>query len=400
MANILVRASKSPFDNFYNGPIPEKHYETVYRSLNRLGTKNAGNLVYAHATCKVLNTESTEIDVENYDLTLDDNFQEQAANINAKYDALVLPLDNAFRADFKDHLARMTDNIKMLDIPVIVNGVGVQAGIRGNLKQAKTVESEAKEFVSAVLDRSATIGVRGEFTRNYLRKLGFPDSAIDVIGCPSMFYHGENLSIRPLGELGPIALNLLLSTNGPILTKFAKVFNDHPEGVTYIPQVRNVMKKYFKNQIPNEDDEPTSDNPVPRLLARRQVAHLVDLLPWMDFLAEKSFTIGPRIHGNLVSLLAGTPAHVIAHDSRTLELAEFFEVPHTKVTKLRKFDLEKAYSNSDPAPIMKGHSARLANYASFLEKNGLQHSLYDQQQLVDYDRKARFALENETQIKD
>ena len=35
-----------------------------------------------------------------------------------------------------------------------------------------------KRFVAAVLDHSPSIGVRGEFTRDYLRGLGFGDEHV------------------------------------------------------------------------------------------------------------------------------------------------------------------------------------------------------------------------------
>ena len=47
------------------------------------------------------------------------------------------------------------------------------------------MEASVRAFMSAVLDRSPSVGVRGEFTHDYLRGLGFRD--VEVIGCPSMF---------------------------------------------------------------------------------------------------------------------------------------------------------------------------------------------------------------------
>lgn len=35
------------------------------------------------------------------------------------------------------------------------------------------MEPAVREFVAAVLDRSASIGVRGEFTQRYLKDMGF-----------------------------------------------------------------------------------------------------------------------------------------------------------------------------------------------------------------------------------
>ena len=53
------------------------------------------------------------------------------------------------------------------------------------------VANATKKFVRAVLNTTASIGVRGEFTFNYLRSLGFSSKEVDVIGCLSMFLYGD-----------------------------------------------------------------------------------------------------------------------------------------------------------------------------------------------------------------
>ncbi|GMA88408.1 hypothetical protein GCM10025868_36580 [Angustibacter aerolatus] len=84
--------------------------------------------------------------------------------------------------------------MERLTIPVVVVGVGAQAPISGRLQRLAPLETSVRRFVSAVLDRSATIGVRGEVTEGYLRRLGFSD--VEVIGCPSMFQAGDRLAVR------------------------------------------------------------------------------------------------------------------------------------------------------------------------------------------------------------
>ena len=70
----------------------------------------------------------------------------------------------------------------------------VQAG--GAVPQLTGRETETvQRFVRAVLDHSATIGVRGEFTREYLATLGFGDEHVDVVGCTSLYRDGADLQI-------------------------------------------------------------------------------------------------------------------------------------------------------------------------------------------------------------
>lgn len=394
MTRILIRASKSPFDSFVDGPVPFSELASVHKALHAPGTRNIGNLVFAHSTYKAISADDAQIDIDDYQLSLSDYYADKADEINERYDVFVIPLCNSFRRSYKDTLARMAATIRKIKIPCIVTGVGAQTGLGGDLAKLEVIRDEAKEFVSAILDRSESIGVRGELTRDYLISLGFPGSQIDVIGCPSMFYNGENLKIRPRDKLGAVALNLSSAITNKKLLNFAGYFNSNPENVTYIPQVRELMPMFIKGQFPDPQAAPDMDMPIPRIVANKQVAFLCDVVPWIDFMRTQSFAIGTRIHGNVTALLAGTPAHVIAHDSRTLELAKYFEIPHTELSKIRQFDLRKTFESSDYTAMEKNHGERLAIYAKFLERNGLKHILYDQEKLKAHDAKIKDSLKH------
>ena len=100
--------------------------------------------------------------------------KDYAARVNEEFDAFVVPLANAFRADFKPHLDRLTALIERLRIPGVVVGVGAQLSIDGGLTTG--IEDSVEAFMRAVLERSASIGVRGDVTEKYLDHLGFEES--------------------------------------------------------------------------------------------------------------------------------------------------------------------------------------------------------------------------------
>lgn len=164
MTRILLRASKDPF--------------TVIRPEAVLSQRligNTGNLLFSdsvHATLSV--PDATIVTIADLDRSGDD--AAFAARINEQFDHLVVPLANAFRTTFLKQLDNITRTIERLDIPVTVVGVGTQGEMDGmDLELAS--DSQGKEtvrrFCSAVLDRSATIGVRGEITQRFLAGLGF-----------------------------------------------------------------------------------------------------------------------------------------------------------------------------------------------------------------------------------
>ncbi len=179
MNRILLRSGKSPYDAV---PVEEALHRDVIAT-------NSGNLIFSDATHKILEVPGTEV-VSN-GIRTDVN---AAGRINEEYDAFVVPLANAFRPSFEPQLQRLTRLISKLRIPVVVVGVGGQAGLDYNPARLKPMEPSVRAFVSAVLDRSASIGVRGEFTEKYLKDMGFRD--VEVIGCPSLFMYGKELAVQ------------------------------------------------------------------------------------------------------------------------------------------------------------------------------------------------------------
>ena len=181
MKRILLRSRKDPFRIVHAGAAIE---ENIFGN-------NVGNLIFSQASHKTLETSGTEVVANGFRAEAS-----EAARINDEYDAFVIPLANAFRTSFVPHLNKLSALIEKLTIPVVVVGVGAQSDLDYGMDRMEALNKPVQRFVSAVLDRSASIGVRGEFTEKYLRGLGFND--VEVIGCPSMFMDGDRLTARYL----------------------------------------------------------------------------------------------------------------------------------------------------------------------------------------------------------
>lgn len=368
---VLLRAGKGPFDVFS----PE-----ATRAENRIAT-NSGNLVFSHATYKLLSAPGVEIVPNEH--TVD---PAQADRINEEYDAFVVPLANAFRPGFEKHLATLTELIERLRIPVVVFGVGAQADVEYDLSPMTGLEDVVKRFARAVLNSAPSIGVRGELTERYLKGLGFHD--IDVIGCPSMFMYGDRLSVtKRVTDLDPesrIAINLSphlevapyfeAHPNASIMGSIASRHWERYPNLVYIPQEisgldlmlwgESVADLGRTDQIPLYSSHP--------LFAEGRIRFFVDPWTWMSYLRDVDFVFGTRIHGNIAGLLAGTPSYVIAHDSRTLELARYFELPHRKITEISPdLDAAELYAEADFGPMIRGHKARFDTLLDFMRKHDL-----------------------------
>jgi len=376
MTRILMRGGKSPFEII----------DPVTTIDDNLIGNNSGNLLFSQSVFKSLSVPGTEIDVTRFitDPSLADE-------INEKYDLLALPFANAFRISFEKRLKAYTALIKKLKIPCVVIGIGAQTDLSFSQLRGSPIDETVKNFAAAVLDRSSSIGVRGEFTRKYLNKLGF--QAVDTIGCPSMYLNGEKLIVEKkfshLDAESYVAVNITNNQNPAVGSFFYRVLNAHPK-TTYIAQDIQDAKLLLWGKprkeagtgdfIPSDLYSPFISNGTARLFT--------DVPTWKSYMKDMDFSVGTRIHGNVFSILAGTPGFVIAHDSRTLELSQYYDIPHIRGDQVTEnISANDLYQMADYGPMMKGHSARFAKYKSFLERNGLRHVYENPEDADNFDEK-------------
>jgi hypothetical protein len=110
------------------------------------------------------------------------------------------------------------------------------------------------------------------------------------------------------------------------------------------------------------------------LIRSDRVRFFLDPQTWFEHLAQYDFSFGSRIHGNIAALLAGTPALLLAHDARTLELAEYHEIPYRTITSIEDgADAIGLYAECDWNALNKAHPDRWDTFASFLEEHRLTH---------------------------
>lgn len=367
MTRMLLRSGKDPFT-----PVVAESTLTqdVFNS-------NSGNYLFQHSIWKSLQTPGTEITSNGTLSEREAPHDGDAARINESFDTFVIPLANAFRGDFAGRLDNLTALVNDLTIPVTVIGVGAQASVSMSTDEMAGVDDSVKAFVGAVLDRSASIGVRGEFTKDYLVKLGFPDESVDIIGCPSLFLHGGDLTIEKglaaLPDDARLALNLTPEVSG--IGAFATQQAARHPNLTYIGQDAHDLRLLLWGvPFPHVTDPLVPTHMGHPLYQSDRYRLFLDTWTWYDFLATQDFTYGTRFHGNVAALLARTPAMLLAHDSRTLELATYHEMPHRIVSEFTE-DISAAelYDTVDFTAFNAAMPDRFARYKTFLERNGLAH---------------------------
>jgi hypothetical protein len=377
MKRILVRAGKASTE-----------YSSVLTTLdqNNIGN-NSGNLLFAHAVQRHLSVPGTEVVPDRYNPSAKD-----ADRINAEFTSVVLPLANAFRKSFLPQLARYTELIIRLRIPVTVIGVGAQASLDAGLDELAPHADVVKAFVRAVLDRSAVIGVRGAFTADYLQSLGFKN--VEVIGCPSMYLRGKAFKVeKRVDKLTPesrIAVNITQEVPGMNEMALAN-YRRYPDMV-YVPQDMDTLLSmvWGEHTPPDGNDLYSLGHPFFR---DDKAKFFLDPPTWLKWMRERDFTFGSRIHGNMVALQSGTPACLIAHDSRTRELAEVLCIPYVRADQVNEnTDIGELYDNLDLAHTNREYPRLLDNYMRFLDKNCVEHALRDPALSRDFDERVENAV--------
>jgi len=367
MKPLLLRSRKDAF---------EIVAPTTVLDQNLIGD-NSGNLIFLEAAQRILTTREQTVMPDRFVID-----PAAADAINERYAAYVIPLANAFRPSYEANLIRLTQLVERLRIPVVVLGVGAQATVGYDASRLAGMEPSVRQFVRAVLDRGPSIGVRGAFTAEYLERLGFRD--VEVIGCPSLFLYGDRLRVTKrapdLSAAAPIAINV-----SPYVAAMGAVVRHHvaryPE-LTYVAQDLATLERLLwgdRGAMPA--DAPDDGIPLHTshpLYVRNRVRLYVDPWPWIDDLRAMDFSFGTRIHGNIAALLAGTPAVVLAHDSRTLEIARHFDIPHRILRELpADLDAADLYAAADFDAFNAGLPARFATFAGYLARHGLGHAFAD-----------------------
>ena len=168
----------------------------------------------------------------------------------------------------------------------------------------------------------------------------------------------------------------------PYVTKMGDIlkYNSNKyENLIYIPQDNNSLNMllwgYSNNDKMNEHFVPIY--PSHPIFINNKVRFFVDPITWINYLSKFDFSFGTRIHGNITSLLAGTPAVVLAHDSRTKELAEYFEIPYKSIDLVNEnFDANSLYQDADYTKMNSGHKDRFNHFINFCNKNSL-NTIFD-----------------------
>ncbi|MCZ4498269.1 MAG: polysaccharide pyruvyl transferase family protein [Marmoricola sp.] len=368
---VLLRAGKAP--DVVLGP-----EATLAGSSVGVFGSNSGNLLFSSSVHRAISVPGVEVVADSFQCERSPSTEALAKKISEEYDALVVPLANAFRPSFAGKLHKLAKLINLLAIPVIVPGVGAQLPVDGNPEAETDETNEATSaFVKAVLGKSATIGVRGEMTKNYLLHLGFPDDLVDVIGCPSLYDGGYGLRVDKRVPTLEADSKVVINTGQlvPGAGEFvARATAEYPNS-HFVGQSHEELSLLLWGTPIAKRHPGLAASADHQLFREDRLRFFVDAKTWVDYFRDRDFAIGGRIHGNIAALLAGTPAVPLAWDSRIRELSEYHAIPFEISPSLSGgLDIKAIYDAADYTEFNRRVPENLTRYNEFLERNGLAHT--------------------------
>lgn len=362
MKKIFIRSGMAPTDGFSAG---QCIVQDVYGS-------NTGNLLYAHGIYRALMVDTEVVFEPNYYRPS----LERAEEINETCKSFIIPLADAFRKDFVYELRNLTELVKQLSIPCVVTGVGLRAPYEPDFSTSFSFDEDVRAFVKAVLEKSVILGLRGELTAAYLKKLGFREEIdFTIIGCPSMYLKGADLSVRD-GEITghsricanssiyiPREINDFVMEN---MRRFADYY--------FIPQQTSELRLAYVGS-PYNGGVKYGNYPAritDPLFSEGRYKAFLDVQSWLEFMSQADFCFGGRLHGNIAAALGGIPNLMITSDARMRELSEYHGLAHASLEEMRKAsNIFELIGGTDFRQVLKKQKVNFEHFKSFLRTNGL-----------------------------
>lgn len=369
MSRILIWKKTAPGCEYdiFNSTDYKKLYDHVQNSWGGI-CKNWGNRLWFQGIYSAIDTGENEYDFITDDINIE--------KINGTYDKIVLPMANIFYHGFLESLRALTLIFEKIKVPTYVVVCGVQADSYDSLNDViSSIGKESARFIRAIYNTGGEFALRGYFTKEFFDKLGF--SSAVVTGCPSMYQLGSKFQIKEEKveecHIEPV-FNGHLKPFSKIIRSFPKsVFIDQDEffyplfQTDYLSQT----KLRFQTMFVQKYGELAAE-----LLAEGRIIVAADMNDWSNYLAKNNFNyaFGSRIHGTIMALLSGMPATIVTTDSRTREMAEFFDIPYVLTSPKHSFgekEFYKLYDKMDYSCFNRTFAKKYESYEMFLKNAGI-----------------------------
>ena len=316
------------------GHVENVFSKTTTQAMSAVGN-NTGNLVFQHA---VYHQVAEEKYVIGQDLPWNTNMIRERCRV------IVIPSANHIRENFD--MTAFVDLIDKVQLPLIFMGLGAQAADY----EQKEIElhPSIKRLVALAKERSKLISIRGEYTAKVLEKLGVHNYRIT--GCPSNFINlDQGLGAKIEMKLKRPIRSFITHGDEPwprtrekqVVERILATWTMQGAAMQVQQSVPSFMEfirqgnPYGAAEVPENREEalrralmPTATLDQFRDYIAAKLRVYFSVSQWMEDSAKYDFSIGLRLHGNMVAWQSAVPSLWLYHDSRTRELVEVMKLPH------------------------------------------------------------------------
>ncbi|MEJ0018275.1 MAG: polysaccharide pyruvyl transferase family protein [Acetobacteraceae bacterium] len=280
---------------------------------------NTGNLAFGFAAHQIMAGSKTYFD-----------WDFDPATLNRRFDAAVLVCANMINPALD--LGQLADRLAALTVPLCVFSIGCQ----GPLGSGRFVLPPGSiRFLYVVARKCRSFGVRGATSARFLSALGIENW--QIVGCPSNMLAPPPGARRRMEQRvrrdGPVLLHVDLVGDFPVLMGQLRALAGGP--VHYMAQSPfTLVDLALARSGPLTASQQAlvakfgiGDGPDATAVLRDTLHAFFSVEEWCSFTSRFDFSLGVRLHGNIIAMRCGVPCLVVMHDERMRELAETHALP-------------------------------------------------------------------------
>ena len=286
---------------------------------------------------------------------------------------------------------RAVEVLEKVKLPVYAIGVGAQA----SQNRAIELPESSKRFWQIVGDRCASIGVRGTFSAETLRRNGIGN--VEVVGCPSIFRtRNRDLAIRvpDQRDIRKVAFSLRREADRSYTADPEAYLRNQRQALLKVDsQSEMVMsshgeqeeKAFFLRDEAAKEKAVAEftrtnwwngpDDAAMRRIYEKQLFSFFDVEQYDRFAQSIDLAVGYRVHGVLPAVAHGVPGVLVAYDTRSQELAETLKIPVVPEAALADGGWRAVYKEAALNGLAKSYAASYDRMRGFLDHNGVPHRM-------------------------
>jgi len=300
----------------------------------------------------------------------------------ADADCIVISAANWINS-FED-FGQLANRLEATTLPVITVGLGAQAETN---RTYPTLQKGTLRLLKLLSERSTAISVRGEYSAEVLAHYGIHNAMIT--GCPSALLIGRKTAF--------INRSSIIADRGCALHASRNLFDaGNPlERYLYRQALGRQMDLVLQAEQPDimvklgtlpSDEEAPFHHQILTWAYGADFETTLDYLAdkgrffreydkWITYLSTRHFAFGTRLHATIAALIAGTPATLITHDTRTAETALAMHLPTVEARDInldRPLRLVDYYDDEKLTRFEQHYPTYRRNFEFFFHLNGLE----------------------------